>query len=236
MTISLEELLTRAAKAAADHRASVADRPVVSGASLESVRNAFAGPLPDGPTPPGQVLDELLAAASGGVTGTVGPRFFGFVIGGSLPAATAADIVTTGWDQPAFNEVLSPAVRRRGAGGRRVAQGTARAAEWCVRRFRDRRTGCEQRRPGRGPASGARSRRMGRRARRADGCSQDPGRRRRANATPRSTGPCACSVSVRRASYPLPPTGTGRSTPTTSGPSSRPTPAPRRSCACRRAT
>ena len=119
MTISLEELLTRAAKAAADHRASVADRPVVSGASLESVRNAFAGPLPDGPTPPEQVLDELLAAASGGVTGTVGPRFFGFVIGGSLPAATAADIVTTGWDQPAFNEVLSPAsgAAERAAGG-----------------------------------------------------------------------------------------------------------------------
>jgi glutamate/tyrosine decarboxylase-like PLP-dependent enzyme len=40
---------------------------------------------------------------------TAGPRFFGFVIGGSLPAATAADVLAVGWDQCAFNAVLSPA-------------------------------------------------------------------------------------------------------------------------------
>jgi glutamate/tyrosine decarboxylase-like PLP-dependent enzyme len=41
--------------------------------------------------------------------GTTGPRFFGFVVGGALEAATAADVLTSGWDQPAFNPVTSPA-------------------------------------------------------------------------------------------------------------------------------
>src|SRR5207302_10590106 len=40
---------------------------------------------------------------------TTGPRYFGFVVGGALDAASAADILTTGWDQPAFNAVTSPA-------------------------------------------------------------------------------------------------------------------------------
>ena len=39
----------------------------------------------------------------------VGPRYFGFVTGGSLDAATCADVLTTGWDQLAFNPTSSPA-------------------------------------------------------------------------------------------------------------------------------
>ena len=39
---------------------------------------------------------------------STGPRYFGFVIGGALDAATAADVLTTGWDQNAFNVVSSP--------------------------------------------------------------------------------------------------------------------------------
>jgi glutamate/tyrosine decarboxylase-like PLP-dependent enzyme len=48
-----------------------------------------------------------LLAADGAITGTTGPRYFGFVIGGALPAASAADVLTIGWDQAAYNEVLS---------------------------------------------------------------------------------------------------------------------------------
>lgn len=105
----LADLLRRAATHAAAHRASLSDRPVGPPADFDALRKAFGGPLPNEPSPPGAVLDELVAAAEGGLVASAGPRYFGFVIGGSLPAATAADFLTTGWDQCAFNAVLSPA-------------------------------------------------------------------------------------------------------------------------------
>jgi len=117
--MDLEKLLVQAAQTAAHYRATVADRPVAPTAPGEAVRAAFGGSLPDRPTPPDRVIEELAAAAYGGLTGTAGPRYFGFVIGGALPAATAAEILTAGWDQAAYNEVLSPAAgaAERAAGG-----------------------------------------------------------------------------------------------------------------------
>lgn len=114
----LTELLLRAASTAADYRATLSGGPVPPSTDLEVLRRAFAGPLPARPTRPGEVLDELVQAAQGGLMATAGPRFFGFVIGGSLPAATAADIIATGWDQCAFNAVLAPAASaaEQGAG------------------------------------------------------------------------------------------------------------------------
>jgi len=109
----LPDLLRGAAAAAADYRASLPERPVAPPADAGALRRAFgggAGLSPAG-SPPRRVLDDLVAAAEPGLVGTAGPRFFGFVIGGSLPAATAADVMTTGWDQCAFNAVLSPAAQ-----------------------------------------------------------------------------------------------------------------------------
>ena len=105
----LAGLLHRAASVAADHRATVGARPVAPRVDRAALRTGFGGDLPARGAPAEQVLDELVAAARPGLVGTVGPRFFGFVIGGSLPAATAADVLTGGWDQCGFNAVLSPA-------------------------------------------------------------------------------------------------------------------------------
>ncbi|NED95378.1 aspartate aminotransferase family protein [Phytoactinopolyspora alkaliphila] len=103
------DLLRRAADHAVHYRASLANQAVAVPVDPLTLRRRFGVALPDAPTPPDEVIDELTLAASDGLVATAGPRFFGFVIGGSLPAATAADMVALGWDQVAFNATLSPA-------------------------------------------------------------------------------------------------------------------------------
>ncbi len=105
----LDDLLQQAATEVARFRAGVDERPVGRPADPEVVRDGFGGALPAGRTPPDVVLRELVKAADPGLVASAGPRFFGFVIGGSLPAALAADVMATGWDQCAFNGTLSPA-------------------------------------------------------------------------------------------------------------------------------
>ena len=105
----LDALLQAAARHAADYRAGLADRPVAPTADVAAVRNALGGELPAQGAAAADVLEQLVAAAEPGLMSSAGPRFFGFVIGGSLPSATAADMLAAGWDQCAFNAVLSPA-------------------------------------------------------------------------------------------------------------------------------
>ncbi len=105
----LSTLFRAAADVAARYRASLGERPVVSGRPLDDVRAAFDLPLPDAGLPPDAVLAELVEAAGPGLVATAGPRFFGFVVGGALPSATAADMLAAGWDQMAFNAASSPA-------------------------------------------------------------------------------------------------------------------------------
>jgi glutamate/tyrosine decarboxylase-like PLP-dependent enzyme len=109
MHSDLSSLFGRAAQVAADYRESVRERPVRPEADAATVEKVLGGPLQAGPTPAAEVLEELVTAATPGLMGTAGPRFFGFVIGGASPAATAADLLATGWDQCAYNEVLAPA-------------------------------------------------------------------------------------------------------------------------------
>jgi glutamate/tyrosine decarboxylase-like PLP-dependent enzyme len=103
------DLLEQAAAAVADYHANLPQRAVAPPVDFEQLRRAFGGPLPEAATPPDKVLAQLLAAAEPGLVATAGPRFFGFVIGGVLPAAAAAEVLTGGWDQCAFNAVLAPA-------------------------------------------------------------------------------------------------------------------------------
>ncbi|SCG40930.1 pyridoxal phosphate-dependent decarboxylase family protein [Micromonospora humi] len=105
----LRELFRRAADHAADYRRTLVERPVGVPVDQAALNEAFAVGLPAAPTPPEQVLAELVAAAEPGLVATAGPRYFGFVVGGASPAATAADMLAAGWDQIAFNAVTSPA-------------------------------------------------------------------------------------------------------------------------------
>ncbi len=86
------------------------DRPVHAEATLDELRSALAGPLPEEPADAGEVVAALADAAAPGVVGTMSPRYFGFVIGGSHPAALAADWLVSAWDQNAGLYVGGPAV------------------------------------------------------------------------------------------------------------------------------
>src|SRR5215468_10418059 len=101
-------VLQRAAELAADYVETLGDRPVFPDATPEQLRAALGGPLPEEPLPAEQVVEELVADAQPGVVATGSGRYFGFVIGGGLPAALAADWLATAWDQNAGLYVAGP--------------------------------------------------------------------------------------------------------------------------------
>jgi len=110
------DLMRLAAAEASRFRAGLPSRPVAAEADTDKVRAGFAGPLPRRPTPPEQVLEQLVAAADPGLMATAGPRFFGFVIGGSVATGSeslaAAGVVSFGSD--ARTDEVIAAVQRDG--------------------------------------------------------------------------------------------------------------------------
>ena len=95
------DLLRRTAEIAADYLETLDERPVFPRTSPDELREALGGPLPEEPLDPAEVVGELAEAAEPGVVAIGSGRYFGFVIGGALPAALAADWLTTVWDQNA---------------------------------------------------------------------------------------------------------------------------------------
>jgi glutamate/tyrosine decarboxylase-like PLP-dependent enzyme len=78
---------------------SVPDRPVPPRTDADSLRAAFGETIPDGPCDAVEVVDALAEAMDPGLLGIASGRFFGWVMGGVLPAALAADWLVSAWDQ-----------------------------------------------------------------------------------------------------------------------------------------
>ncbi len=102
-------LLKRTADLAIEFLDGLPERRVGPAASIEDLRAALGGPLPEQGEAPGEVIEHLARAADPGLVAMAGPRFFGFVIGGHVPAALAADWLTSTWDQNATLYATSPA-------------------------------------------------------------------------------------------------------------------------------
>jgi glutamate/tyrosine decarboxylase-like PLP-dependent enzyme len=102
-------MLERVARHAQAYLHSLPERPVGVPVDPEVLREALAMPLPEEGVAPERVIDDLVAGVDAGLVASPGPRYFGFVTGGALPAALAADWMAAAWDQNGFSYVSSPA-------------------------------------------------------------------------------------------------------------------------------
>jgi glutamate/tyrosine decarboxylase-like PLP-dependent enzyme len=103
------DVLARAEAHATGFLDGLPHRPVGATVGADELRRRLGGPLPAAPTDPITVIDELVRDVAGGLVGSAGGRFFGFVIGGALPVALAADWLTSTWDQNGAAYICSPA-------------------------------------------------------------------------------------------------------------------------------
>ena len=109
MTDERERALSDAFGLALDYLAALPERHVGPTADAAEVRRRLGTQLPDEGEDAASVVDALAEAVDPGLVATAGPRYFGFVIGGALPAAVAADLLTGAWGQNAGLHALSPA-------------------------------------------------------------------------------------------------------------------------------
>src|SRR5688500_8958960 len=101
--------LPRAMELATEYLAGLPHRPVDASTSYDEVVDALSGPLPDQGTNAVAVVEQLAATLGPATIACAGPRYFGLVVGGALPAALAADWLVSTWDQTAYSRMSSPA-------------------------------------------------------------------------------------------------------------------------------
>jgi glutamate/tyrosine decarboxylase-like PLP-dependent enzyme len=94
---------------ALEYLGNLENAPVAATATYRELVARLARPLADQGLEAEQVIRDLVEGAAGGVLGSAGGRFYGMVIGGSLPAALAADWITSAWDQNAALYASAPA-------------------------------------------------------------------------------------------------------------------------------
>jgi glutamate/tyrosine decarboxylase-like PLP-dependent enzyme len=104
----MRELLNDTAARAARYLEDLAERSVAPSAAALTTLREFEEALPQTPMDPARVLEILDRVGSPATTAMAGPRYFGFVIGGSLPAALAANWLAGAWDQNPGLFVASP--------------------------------------------------------------------------------------------------------------------------------
>ena len=101
--------LQTALQSALVHLESLGDQPVDATATLGELRSRLGRPLNDCGLAPEEVVGDLARDTQGGIVGSAGGRFFAWAIGGSVPAALAADWLTAAWDQNAGLYASGPA-------------------------------------------------------------------------------------------------------------------------------
>jgi glutamate/tyrosine decarboxylase-like PLP-dependent enzyme len=104
-----DAVMRRAAELGLEFMASLEQRHVGPRAGAAAIGQRLREPLPEQGEEPSAVIERLATAVEPGLVASAGPRYFGFVIGGVLPAAAATDWLTTAWGQNAAVHALSPA-------------------------------------------------------------------------------------------------------------------------------
>jgi glutamate/tyrosine decarboxylase-like PLP-dependent enzyme len=108
----MEHLLKRVAERAADYLKTLDSRSAAPTPEALQKLSRLDEPLPEHPTDAEEVISLLDEIGSPATVASAGSRYFGFVVGGSLPAALAANWLAGAWDQNAGIAALSPIAAR----------------------------------------------------------------------------------------------------------------------------
>ncbi len=111
-TLNTTQLLEEASRRAIAYLDSLKNRPVRPDPDAVARLSELDVPVPEKPTAPSEVLAQLDQFISPATMAMAGPRFFGFVIGGSLPVTVAANWLATAWDQNTGYAAPTPGASR----------------------------------------------------------------------------------------------------------------------------